>query len=114
MNYSGHKAEETALRYLLNRGLKAVTRNYRCRLGEIDLVMRDGNTLVFVEVRLRSHSSFANAAESITAAKRRRLVAAAKHYLAGVQPIPPCRFDAVLFDGRDDGDIRWLTNIMEE
>jgi putative endonuclease len=108
------EAEKAALRYLMRHGLRLVARNYRCRLGEIDLIMREGNALVFVEVRLRKPSSFANAAESITSAKQRKLMAAAKHYLAGQSSPPPCRFDAVLFSDEEGHDIRWLKNIIEE
>lgn len=78
-----------------------VTRNYRCRRGEIDLVMRDTDTLVFVEVRRRTNRTFGGGLESIDARKRARLVAAADHYLTtkriGVEP--PCRFDVVAIDG---------------
>jgi len=77
----------------------------RTRFGEIDLVARDGETLVFVEVRLRSSDRFGGGAESIGAHKRRRIVAAARHYLARVRPEPPCRFDVVTLDG---GAPEWL------
>jgi putative endonuclease len=89
-----------------------LARNYRCRGGEIDLVCQDGETLVFVEVRLRSGNRFGCAAESITAAKRGRLLLAARHYLAG-KPERPCRFDAVLLDAPDPGRIAWIRNAIE-
>jgi putative endonuclease len=65
----------------MRQGLTIVGRNFRTRFGEIDLIARDGSTLVFVEVRLRTSSRFGGAAESITTAKRARLVAAAREYL---------------------------------
>lgn len=112
MNTPGTAAEELAARFLAQRGLHIVARNYRCRGGEIDLVCRDGATLVFVEVRLRSNRRFGGAAASITAAKRRRLIRAAGHYLAG-RPMPVCRFDAVLLDRLDAAGIEWIRNAFD-
>jgi putative endonuclease len=107
----GAAAEALAVRFLTGRGLDIVGRNYRCRGGEIDLIARDGGTLVFVEVRLRSHRAFGGAAESITAAKRRRLRLAAGRYLAGLAREPPCRFDAILLDALGLERIEWLRGI---
>jgi putative endonuclease len=100
----GSAAEAQAARYLVGRGLSVIGRNFRVRGGEIDLVCRDGRTVVFVEVRLRRRSDFGGAAASITPDKQARVVLAARHWLArhGEQP---CRFDCLLFDG---GDIEWL------
>jgi putative endonuclease len=106
---AGAEAEQRAARFLAAHGLKILARNYRCRGGEIDLVCREGTTLVFVEVRLRTHRGFGGAAASITPAKRRRLTLAARHYLAG-KPLPVCRFDAVLLDGTT---IDWIRNAFE-
>jgi len=69
----GAAAEALAARFLAARGLTIIARNYRCRGGDIDLIARDRDTLVFVEVRLRSGDAFGGARASITAAKRRRL-----------------------------------------
>jgi putative endonuclease len=107
----GAAAEALAARFLMARGLSIVGRNYRCRGGEIDLIVRDGKTLVFVEVRLRRSQAFGGAAESITATKRRRLRLAAQHYLLGLAREPPCRFDAILLDGLGAGNIEWLRGI---
>jgi len=107
----GAAAEALAARFLMARGLSIVGRNYRCRGGEIDLIVRDGKTLVFVEVRLRRSQAFGGAAESITATKRRRLRLAAQHYLLGIAREPPCRFDAILLDGLGAGNIEWLRGI---
>ncbi|MFI4953220.1 MAG: YraN family protein, partial [Burkholderiales bacterium] len=76
----GAAAEALAAEFLQARGLAIIERNYRCRGGEIDLIARDGETLIFVEVRLRSSAAFGGAAASITAAKRKRLTFAAAHY----------------------------------
>jgi putative endonuclease len=94
----GAEAERRAAAHLVQRGLVMVARNYRCRGGEIDLVMRDGPVLVFVEVRARAASRFGGAAESITARKQARIILAARHYLARHGLDVPCRFDALLLD----------------
>ncbi len=104
----GEAAEQAALEHLVARGLVPVARRYRSRFGEIDLILRDGPTLVFVEVRLRSSSRFGGAAASITAAKRRRIVTTARQYLAQLAPVPPCRFDVVLLGTGTPPTIEWL------
>ena len=114
MKGSGAEAEALAAAFLERKGLKVLSRNYRCRMGEIDLVAQDGATTVFVEVRSRkSSSAFGGAAESITAAKRQRLVNAAQHYLARARATPQCRFDALLIEG-DPPRIEWIRNAFEE
>jgi len=95
----GEEAEELAARFLAGRGLVIVARNYRTRLGEIDLVARDGETLVFVEVRARLWRAFGGAAGSIDVAKQRRIVAAARHFLGRLGSEPPCRFDVLTIQG---------------
>lgn len=112
MPRAGVEAEDLALAYLQRRGLRLKARNYACRLGEIDLVLADGATVVFVEVRQRSHRGFGGAAESITARKRARLIATARHFLARQRSLPPCRFDAVLVDG--DGHVEWIRDAFGE
>jgi putative endonuclease len=96
---AGYAAEEKAARFLAANGLAIVARNFRTRLGEIDLVARDGETLVFVEVRLRTNPHFGGAAGSVDRSKRSRLAAAAGQYLASLGAEPPCRFDVVTLDG---------------
>ena len=108
----GKGAESSALSFLEGQGLDLLERNYRCRMGEIDLVMQEGDTLVFVEVRQRSSPDFGGAAESITPAKQKRILAAAKHYLMQFEPVPDCRFDAVLFG--EDGKPEWIRNAFLE
>lgn len=109
----GARAEGLAADFLTARGLALVARNFRTRQGEIDLIMRDRDTLVFVEVRLRARAGYGGAAASITAAKRTRLVAAAQAYLARLGREPPCRFDAVLLDDLDPASIEWERDILE-
>ena len=106
----GAQAEQRAAQYLQQQGLKPVAQNYRGRFGEIDLIMRDGATLVFVEVRLRRSADFGGAAASIDARKQQRIIRTAQQYLAGLAHIPPCRFDAVLMD---DSGVQWLRNAFE-
>ncbi|NWG87203.1 MAG: YraN family protein [Hydrogenophilaceae bacterium] len=107
---SGAAAEDRAAEYLQRQGLKLVARNYRCRQGEIDLILREGTTLVFVEVRSRASSAFGGAAASITQAKQAKLIRAAQHYLSLQSSLPACRFDAVLIDGND---LQWLKHAFE-
>jgi putative endonuclease len=112
MNRRGQHAEQLAFEFLRHHGLTEVERNYRCRLGEIDLIMRDGTTLVFVEVRMRASSSFGGARESIDAHKQRKLLAAARHYIGSLGKLPECRFDAVLLNG--DTAVEWIKNAFSE
>ena len=96
-----------AAAYLASCGLREISRNFRVRGGEIDLIFRDGKVLVFVEVRQRSNRVFGGAAASITAEKQRRIILAAQHYLAAQrQTETPCRFDCVLIDG--ETPLEWL------
>jgi len=113
---AGREAEQFARRYLEAQGLHFVSANYLCRRGEIDLVMRDNRTLVFVEVRYRRGSGFGGGVESIDHRKRRRLLAAAEHYL---QAHPrarraPCRIDVVALAPAAEGYAAdWIPNAVE-
>lgn len=100
----GHEAETLALAYLEGRGLRLVARNFRVRGGEIDLIMRDGPALVFIEVRARARGTFGGAGASITTHKQRRIILAARHWLARYGDVA-CRFDCVLIDA---GHLAWL------
>lgn len=91
----GARAEAAASRYLEGWGLRPVTRNFRCRAGELDLVMLDGRELVLVEVRYRARSGLVHPGATVTAAKRRRLLRAASWFLA---TRPEYRDHAVRFD----------------
>ncbi len=110
----GDAAEDAALAHLLDAGLVLVARNYRTPGrggGEIDLIMRDprDGTLAFVEVRQRAGSTHGGAGGSITGAKQRRIVFAARHYISLLRSMPPCRFDVVLVEER----ISWLQGAFD-
>lgn len=109
---SGAAAEATALAWLQRQGLRLLARNWRCRAGELDLVLRDGPTIVIVEVRLRASSAFGGAAASIDPRKRRKLITAAQLYLAG-KPDCPCRFDVVTMSDPDGRDLEWIRNAFD-
>ncbi|HEY3432053.1 MAG TPA: YraN family protein [Rhodocyclaceae bacterium] len=104
---SGAAAEDLAAHWLTRQGLRVLERNYRIKGGEIDLICADGNTLVFVEVRLRSNANFGGAGASITPAKQKRLIQAAQHYLQnhGEQA---CRFDCILLSDLSETSLEWL------
>ena len=106
----GVQAEQRAVQYLQQQGLKLIEQNYRGRFGEIDLIMQDGTSLVFIEVRLRRNANFGGAAASIDAPKQQRIIRTAQQYLAGLAHIPPCRFDAVLMDDVKSDNVQWLKN----
>lgn len=113
---AGEAGEQLALEHLERRGLRLLARNVRARGGEIDLVMLDGLTLVFVEVRSRSARGLVGALESVTTAKQRRVLTAARAYL-GRHPQHagrPCRFDVVGItrDG-DQTTLEWAPNAFE-
>jgi putative endonuclease len=107
----GTEAELAAQDFLQQQGLQALARNHRCRGGEIDLVMRDRDTLVFVEVRLRRNPNFGGALASVDQRKQRRLGLAAQHYLQRHRWDGPCRFDVIGLDAR--GQCQWVKNAFE-
>lgn len=105
----GAAAEESAVRFLERAGLRTIDRNVRCRFGEIDIVAREAECLVFVEVRLRASESFGGAVGSVDARKQQRLAGAARWYL-GRNPRycnDPCRFDVIAVSELD-GAVDWL------
>ena len=112
MNDSGKEAEDLAAQYLKQHGLALLEANYRCRFGEIDLIMQDGKEIVFVEVRLRGTASFGGAAASITRSKQEKLARTAQHYLL-LHGSTPCRFDAVLLDRLAPQRLEWIRNAFE-
>ncbi len=109
MNNLGTAAETIAADYLLKQGLSLITRNYSCRFGEIDLIMQDSKTTVFVEVRLRSNSTFGGAGMSITKSKQEKLSRTAEHYLQQHGNVA-CRFDAILMNKANVAHIEWIKN----
>jgi len=113
MNLEGARAEDLCADLLRAAGLRLIERNWRCRLGEIDLIAEEAGTLVFAEVRMRGGpGAFGGAAESVTAAKRARLIAAARLYLMR-RPDAACRFDVFLVDGAPR-HVQWIRNAFGE
>jgi putative endonuclease len=107
----GQAGEDEALAYLQRSGLRLLERNYRCKGGEIDLVMQERDAVVFVEVRKRAGKTFGGAAASVTPAKQQRLIIAAQHYLQRYRMPPACRFDVIAVDGTE---MVWLKNAIEQ
>lgn len=110
---SGNQAESLACTYLQRAGLVLVARNYRCRQGELDLVMDEQGTLVFIEVRYRRSSGFGSPAESVHTSKRLRLIAAARHYLHEHASDQPCRFDVIAISGDKPYQIDWIRDAFQ-
>jgi putative endonuclease len=106
---AGLEAEDAALRYLVGQGLKLVSRNYRCRTGEIDLIMVDRTALVLVEVRYRSSARFGGAAASVTKHKQKRIINAARFLLVTRRELRrfPVRFDVIAIDSLAD-KVEWI------
>jgi putative endonuclease len=113
----GGRAEDLACQYLERRGLELILRNYRRRLGELDLVLRDGDTLVIVEVRTRGREDFGGAAASVDAFKQRRIVRAAHQLLQQQRELARmrARFDVVIVHeaGSDEPRIEWIRHAFE-
>ena len=92
----GRQGEKLALKHLRKKGYRRITKNYRIALGEIDLIMQDNDTLVFVEVKTRQSETFAKAEDAVNYAKQKKLSATAKHFIKTHQLQQcPCRFDTV-------------------
>lgn len=107
----GEQAEDQAYHFLMNKGFRPVCRNYRCKSGEIDLIMVDEGTLVFIEVRYRKTDRFGSALESITARKQSRIIAATQSYLSANKSDQPVRFDVVAISGNNS--INWIRNAFQ-
>lgn len=110
----GYLAEQQARDYLMAQGLAWVHSNYRCRLGEIDLIMREGDYLVFVEVRSRASNAFGGAIASITYAKRQKLIKTASLYIVKnkLQDKQAIRFDVLSMEGKPP-KITWIKNAFD-
>jgi putative endonuclease len=111
----GDEAESLACEYLSKRGLSLLTRNYRCRGGEIDLIMRHNDSLVFIEVRYRRKTDYGRAAETVTANKQRRLIHCARVYMQRHHAWNmPARFDVVSIEGQAGQlQIDWISNAFQ-
>ncbi len=106
---AGAAGEARALVHLQRHGLVLVEQNFSCKVGEIDLIMRERQTIVFVEVRTRADARHGNAADSVTPAKQRRLLLTAQRYLQRYRLPPACRFDVVAIDG---DALTWLKDAI--
>ena len=104
----GVSAEEQAHQFLINKGLKPVCRNYRCKQGELDLIMTDHQTLVIIEVRFRQTDRYGSAVESVTRTKQSRIIAATQCYLSSQSGDRPVRFDVIAISG--NGKVEWIQN----
>lgn len=112
----GDAAEKASVRFLKRQGLAIIETNYRCRYGEIDVIAKDGDHVVFLEVRSRSDQRYGSAAESVDYRKQQRLISAALHYLAHqLRTELPCRFDVIEASANGKGfDINWLKNAFQQ
>lgn len=115
VNYAAHiigqHAEAKACRYLMQHGLQFIAANFRCKLGEIDLIMRDEQQIVFIEVRARRSQTYGSSAETITIAKQAKLLKTALYYLQTQNLLEntASRFDVLTFDGQTQ-QIQWIKN----
>ena len=109
--HTGDDKEALARRFLERHGLRHVAHNVRCRYGEIDLVMRDAQTLIFVEVRYRRSERFGGATASVDRRKQARLTATAGFFLQRHPTDLPCRFDVVAIGAGDQ--VQWIRNAFE-
>ncbi|MFI8381879.1 YraN family protein [Pseudomonas sp. NPDC079086] len=113
----GDAAEALARQHLEKHGLRLLAQNWRCRLGELDLVMLDADTVVFVEVRYRRYSAWGGAAESVDARKREKLSRAAQHFLQQESRWAkyPCRFDVIAInaDSQAPAQLDWIQNAFD-
>ncbi|AFI83840.1 YraN family protein [Methylophaga nitratireducenticrescens] len=111
--HSGRQAEQLACDYLKKQGLKLIQRNFHCRRGEIDLIMQDGKTLVFIEVRYRRNAYHGSALESITGSKQSRIIITAQHYLMQSGWSDNCRFDAIAITATQPDQILWIRDAFQ-
>lgn len=114
LRHKGHFYEGKALQYLQQRGLRLVAQNYTARCGEIDLILKDGDTIVFVEVRFRRHASHGGAVASVDFRKQKKLIKTAQHYLQRYAlDTAPCRFDVLGIDVVGDGlEFQWVRDVV--
>ena len=116
----GKSAEEFAKQYLQRQGLTIISQNYRCKYGEIDLIMQDKKTTVFVEVRFRKSHRFGSGAETVDYHKQRKLLATAAHYLQNHADAAkrPCRFDVLSLttsptQSKETYDVQWIVDAIQ-
>lgn len=112
---AGNQAEDNALAYLKQFGLKLVQRNFRCKAGEIDLIMLDGKTLALIEVRYRSSTRYGGAAASVTWHKQQRLINAARYLMVTRADLRryPARFDVIAISSLARDRVEWIKGAFE-
>lgn len=114
----GDRYEDVAENYLKNQGLKTIERNFTCAIGEIDLIMLDSHTLVFIEVRYRKSSHFGSAVETVGTAKQRKIILTAENFLSQHKKyqLSSCRFDVFGIDKTDTGQLQfnWIQHAFME
>ncbi len=110
----GKKGEELAVRFLKKKGYKIIKQNYKTRIGEIDIIARDGNALVFIEVKTRESIEYGLPFEAINSAKKRKIANVALLYLKRLKEIPPCRFDVVsIYYKQDNPEFELIKDAFE-
>lgn len=116
----GQHAEDLALQFLQSKGMQLIDRNYRCKMGEIDLIMQHDTELVFVEVRYRKHTNFGSGAESVDYRKQQKILKSAEHFLQYQSKYAalPCRIDVVSITAMhkisdQQTDIDWIPNAIQ-
>ena len=112
----GNQAEDQACQYLQNKGFTLVKRNFSTKAGEVDLIMDDNQTLVFVEVRYRKNANFGGAAASITPKKQQRIIKAALAYQQKYAPQSAMRFDVVAIEGDNEANaqkLNWIKSAFD-
>lgn len=110
----GRLAEQIARDLLQSHNLRFICKNYHCRYGEVDLIMQDDNTLVFIEVRYRKSQQFGGAIESIDSKKQNKLRITAEHYLQKTKSKLNARFDVVALSSLEDKNrINWIKSAFE-
>ena len=115
MNKLGQQYEQLALSYLQQQGLILVQQNYQCKAGEIDLVMRDGATLVFIEVKYRASSAFGGALAAVNFSKQQKLLRSCRWYLQQHRlSDQPCRLDVLAIEGVAPYQYQWLKNAISQ
>ncbi len=109
-NNKGKVAEELACAFLIKQGFELITKNFYSRFGEIDLIMQDQTTLVFIEVRYRKNLAYGGAKESITPSKQIKIQKTALSYMQKKGREVNARFDVIAITGEDDNNIEWIKN----
>ena len=115
MNKRGEQAEQIACDYLQQQSLSFISKNYHCRRGEIDLIMQEGDSLVFIEVRYRKSAQFGSALESITVQKQKKIIITAQYYLSQhTHSVSSYRFDVVaITSDKKHANIEWVKDAFQ-